>query len=195
MVHLMFVHYTFSSVGLLSGHLLGNSCPLEWSCVLIVFHLFVIKFISILFWERIWFLIAQTPVHCFLATPMFQSSVLQIKENMKGTYLATWWLGAKSNNWKQKFHAHTHGYTMMVDHIQFDNHIFAHTVSHCMCALGHTSSQAWSYEPRREKTAFLHMRNKDADQLRGDREADQRLCFRYMDRTTPLLSKSEMSSP
>ena len=28
MFHFMIVHYTFSSVGLLSGHLLGNSCPL-----------------------------------------------------------------------------------------------------------------------------------------------------------------------
>ena len=29
--------------------------------------------------------------------------------------------------------------------------------------------------------------NKDADQLRGNREADQRLCFRYSDSTFPLL--------
>ena len=36
--------------------------------------------------------------------------------------------------------------------------------------------------------------NKDADQLRGNREADQRLCFRYMDSTLPLLLKSEFSS-
>ena len=36
--------------------------------------------------------------------------------------------------------------------------------------------------------------NKDADQLRGNREADQRLCFRYMDSTIPLLSKSKISS-
>ena len=36
--------------------------------------------------------------------------------------------------------------------------------------------------------------NKDADQLRGNREADQRLCFRYTDRTIPLLLKSEISS-
>ena len=35
--------------------------------------------------------------------------------------------------------------------------------------------------------------NKDADQLRGNREADQRLCFRYLDSTIPLL-KSEISS-
>ena len=35
--------------------------------------------------------------------------------------------------------------------------------------------------------------NKDADQLRGKREADQRLCFRYTDSTLPLLLKSEIS--
>ena len=36
--------------------------------------------------------------------------------------------------------------------------------------------------------------NKDADQLRSNCEADQRLCFRYSDSTIPLLSKSEISS-
>ena len=36
--------------------------------------------------------------------------------------------------------------------------------------------------------------NKDADQLRGNREDDQRLCFRYSDSTIPLLLKSEISS-
>ena len=35
--------------------------------------------------------------------------------------------------------------------------------------------------------------NKDADQLRGYREADQRLCFRYSVSTVPLLLKSEIS--
>ena len=35
--------------------------------------------------------------------------------------------------------------------------------------------------------------NKGADQLRGNREADQRLCFRYTDSTIPLLSKSKIS--
>ena len=49
-------------------------------------------------------------------------------------------------------------------------------------------------EPRREKTGFFICENKDADQLRGNREADQRLCFRYTDSTIPLLSKSEISS-
>ena len=36
--------------------------------------------------------------------------------------------------------------------------------------------------------------NKDADQLRGNREADQRLCFRYIDSTIPLLTKFQASS-
>ena len=41
--------------------------------------------------------------------------------------------------------------------------------------------------------------NKDADQLRGNREADQRLCFRYTDSTFPPLlipkfSRSRVSS-
>ena len=45
------------------------------------------------------------------------------------------------------------------------------------------------------KPAFCICENKDADQLRGgNREADQRLCFRYTDNTIPLLSKSEISS-
>ena len=44
------------------------------------------------------------------------------------------------------------------------------------------------------KPVFRICENKDADQLRGNREADQRLCFRYMDSTVPLLSKSEISS-
>ena len=43
------------------------------------------------------------------------------------------------------------------------------------------------------KPAFSICENKDADQLRGNREADQRLCFRYIDTTIPLLSKSEIS--
>ena len=36
--------------------------------------------------------------------------------------------------------------------------------------------------------------NKDADQLRGNREADQRLCFRYMNSTLPHLPNSKISS-
>ena len=45
-----------------------------------------------------------------------------------------------------------------------------------------------------QKTAFCICENKDANQLRGNREADPRLCFRYTDSTIPLLPKSEISS-
>ena len=38
------------------------------------------------------------------------------------------------------------------------------------------------------KPMFCICENKDADQLRGYREADERLCFRYIDSTIPLLS-------
>ena len=45
------------------------------------------------------------------------------------------------------------------------------------------------------KQAFCICENKDADQLRGNREADQRLCFRYIDSTIPLLLKYKISRP
>ena len=41
------------------------------------------------------------------------------------------------------------------------------------------------------KRDFCLCENKGADQLRGNREADQRLCFRYSDSTIPLLLKSD----
>ena len=43
------------------------------------------------------------------------------------------------------------------------------------------------------KPAFCLCENKDADQLRGNHEADQHLCFRYTDSTLPLLPKYEIS--
>ena len=46
---------------------------------------------------------------------------------------------------------------------------------------------------RMEKPTICIGENKGADQLRGNLEADQRLCFRYTDSTLPLLSKSKIS--
>ena len=43
---------------------------------------------------------------------------------------------------------------------------------------------------RKSVVVFLH----NADQLRGNRVVDQRLRFRYVDNTIPLLPKSEISS-
>ena len=42
------------------------------------------------------------------------------------------------------------------------------------------------YEPPMGKPSVCIGENKDVDQLRGNHEADQRLCFRYTDRTIPL---------
>ena len=44
------------------------------------------------------------------------------------------------------------------------------------------------------KPDFCICENKDADQLRSNREADQRLCFHYTDSTILLLPKYEISS-
>ena len=53
---------------------------------------------------------------------------------------------------------------------------------------------ALAFEPRHEKTNILHIRKQRRNQLHGNREADQHLCFRYLDSTIPLLPKSEISS-
>ena len=48
-------------------------------------------------------------------------------------------------------------------------------------------------EPRQEKILFLNINvceNEDTD----PRAADHRLCFRFIDRTLPLLHKSEITS-
>ena len=44
------------------------------------------------------------------------------------------------------------------------------------------------------KPAFCICENKDAHQLHGNREADQRLVFCYIDSTNPLLPNNEISS-
>ena len=45
------------------------------------------------------------------------------------------------------------------------------------------------------KPDFCICENKDADQLCGNRTADQRLCFRYTDSTIPLLPRPERFKP
>ena len=50
------------------------------------------------------------------------------------------------------------------------------------------------YEPHHEKTYFFaYAKNKCAHKLRGNRTADQCLCFCFIDSTIPLLSKAEIS--
>ena len=65
--------------GLLSGHLLGNSCPLGWPFVFSVFCLFVILVTSHFGFESgICLLIAPVPVHCFLITSLYGKNVTYI---------------------------------------------------------------------------------------------------------------------
>ena len=58
----------------------------------------------------------------------------------------------------------------------------------------HKAEEACDYMSRFvRKLDFCLCENKGADQLRGNRKADQRLCFRYTDSSIPLLLKSEIS--
>ena len=65
----------------------------------------------------------------------------------------------------------------------------------CLCDRDHSVALNDSYMSRVvRKPAFCICENKDEDQLHGNREADQHLCFPYTDSTIPLRSKSEISS-
>ena len=65
--------------------------------------------------------------------------------------------------------------------------------------LGPSGSQLMTIKTCHEKTCFLHMRLQMRRfavrlELCGNRAADQRLRFRYLDSTISLLSNSEISS-
>ena len=78
-------------------------------------------------------------------------------------------------------------------------HMFVNIFRTCMCTTLHNAichiHVLNVYMSRvMRKPDFCLGENKGADQLRGNREADQRLCFRYTDSTISLLLKSEISS-
>ena len=56
-----------------------------------------------------------------------------------------------------------------------------------VCPLGIQAHQSLHMSCVMRKPDFCICENKGADQLCGNRTADQRLCFRYIDSTTPLL--------
>ena len=56
------------------------------------------------------------------------------------------------------------------------------------------STGCWHMSRLMGKPTICIGENKDADQLLGNREADQRLCFRYSDSTIPPLLNSKISS-
>ena len=76
-----------------------------------------------------------------------------------------------------------------------DTNIYIFSFLHSMCAKPCCSYVIFIHLSRLVgKPIICICENKDADQLRGNREADQRLCFRYSDSTIPLLLKSKISS-
>ena len=84
---------------------------------------------------------------------------------------------------------------------------FSHDAAHMLINPYHEKTSLFSFRPDKtqpmrhsygsymslvmRKPAFCICENKDADQLP---EADQRLCFRYIDSTIPLLPLYEISS-
>ena len=74
--------------------------------------------------------------------------------------------------------------------------------THTLCFIGELTKLILMLSPNTHpnwghimrKPAFNICKNKGADQLRGNREADHRLCFRIIDSIIPLLSISEISS-
>ena len=65
-------------------------------------------------------------------------------------------------------------------------------ILYVFCFIAETVTNQMSLVMR--KSAFFICENKDAEQLRSNCAADQRLCFRYTDNTIPPLLKSEISS-
>ena len=65
----------------------------------------------------------------------------------------------------------------------------------CLFPLNSLDGKIYNLSLVMRNPAFCICENKDADQLRGNREADQRLCFRYIDSTIPITPKYESFKP
>ena len=64
-----------------------------------------------------------------------------------------------------------------------------------LIVLPHRRIMSQTLEPRREKTGFLHMGNKDVDQLAVTTKLISAFVFAIVfDSTIPILPKSEISS-
>ena len=67
--------------------------------------------------------------------------------------------------------------------------------SRCYCChIQRTSKQSIPNVPHHERSFFCICENKGADQMHGNRAAEQCLCFQYIDSTISLLHQSEISS-
>ena len=82
---------------------------------------------------------------------------------------------------------------LIIDHLEvkIGQYVIAKIYRMDLIALPYLNGRKkWSLVMR--KPAFCICENKDADQLRGNREADQRLYFRYTNSTIPLLPINEI---
>ena len=85
--------------------------------------------------------------------------------------------------------------SLIIVHDGLINNVDLVSTSQQLCYLWQVNICLRINELRHEKTCFFCIcKNKYADQLRCNCAADQRLRFRYKDRTIPLLSKSEILS-
>ena len=92
--------------------------------------------------------------------------------------LAMPWISRNFRNLFAKVKRDQHGIT------------FFFALQHSLWLLSKTVSP--TFEPRHEKTGILHMRKL---RRRSAAQLHQRLCFRYIKNTDPLLSKCNISSP
>ena len=73
-------------------------------------------------------------------------------------------------------------------------YMFPVTIEELLFNPNSVSDEHREMSPVMRKQDFFMCENKDADQLHGNRVADQRLCFRYTDSTIPLLPIHKISS-
>ena len=78
--------------------------------------------------------------------------------------------------------------------IAIKNDFVIHKHSLCPTVFSTPLGTEWKMSLCVRKPTICMGENKDADQLRGNREADQRLCFRYTDSTFPPLLIPKFSS-
>ena len=103
------------------------------------------------------------------------------------------------NMWLSAIFTHFYFISNQVHVFAYFQLLFSHFLSytHNIGFYGDLTKFSFNYQQMSRvmrKPTFCICENKDADQLRGNRKADQRLCFRYIDSPIPLLSKSEISS-
>ena len=75
-----------------------------------------------------------------------------------------------------------------------DRYKFSFSTQFTLLVFASLSTLQLSHVMKKPTFCICVCKNKDPDQLHGNRKADQRLCFRYIDIAIPLLSKSEISS-